>query len=162
MERRYCRRASGAGRVSQKWWIPALALVMLAAWWAAGRLQAPADIRLTPDARCDIGRRACSLPLPGGGSVALGLNPLPPKVMQPLTVDVRIDVPVRAVWVDFVGINMDMGFNRAELSPVGEGLWQGQVILPICASAEMRWEARVLMQHEGRMVEAPFAFVTRP
>ena len=90
-----------------------------------------------------------------------GLSPLPPRVMQPMQVTVSLDGPATAVWVDFVGLNMDMGFNRAELTADRQGLWQGQVVLPICSASEMQWEARVSVAGQGR-IEARFRFTTRP
>lgn len=109
-----------------------------------------------------MGDGPCTLRLPDGAAVRLGLTPLPPRVMAPMTIDVAVDGEAQAMWVDFVGINMDMGFNRSELSAQGGGLWQGEVVLPICTADEMQWEARVSLQREGQRIEAPFRFTTRP
>jgi len=148
--------------IRRLWWLPLLALSLLLGWWLGGRLQSPLPAqRLVADPACDLGRQACSLALPGGGRVTLALAPLPPRVMQPMQLTVTLDGPARSVWVDFVGINMDMGVNRAELVPVPGGLWKGQVILPICSAAQMQWEARVSVLREGR-IEAPFGFTTHP
>ena len=144
-----------------KWWLLLLAATMLAAWWAGRWLQAPVAVRLAPDPSCDVGRAPCALALPDGGGLSLSLAPLPPRVMQPMRLRVELSGAADAVWVDFVGINMDMGLNRAELSPQGAGLWEGQVVLPICSAAEMLWEARVMVQSGGG-IEAPFRFTTRP
>jgi hypothetical protein len=145
----------------QLWWLPLLLAAMALAWWVGGRLRPPADQVLAVDPACDVGQRSCSLPLPGGGRVGLSLSPLPPRVMQPMQVTVSVDGPATAVWVDFVGLNMDMGFNRAELAADPAGLWQGEVVLPVCSAAEMHWEARVVVVGQGR-IEAPFRFSTRP
>jgi hypothetical protein len=143
------------------WWLPLLLVAMWLAWWAGQLLHPPADHRLAVDPGCDVGRTACRLPLPQGGYVGLSLAPLPPRAMQPMQVSVELDGPAKAVWVDFVGLNMDMGVNRAELVAVRQGLWQGRVVLPICSASQMLWEARVSVAR-GQRIEAPFRFATRP
>lgn len=146
-----------------QWWLPLLALALAAGWWLGSRLQAPpAALRLPPVEDCQLQAGPCSARLPGGGQVRLALAPLPAKVMIPLTLDLALDAAASAVWVDFVGLNMDMGFNRAELAPADRGLWQGQVILPVCSAAEMRWEARVFIAGKDGLLEVPFILVTRP
>jgi hypothetical protein len=147
--------------MSARWWVLLLLATMLAAWWAGRWLQPTAAVRLSPDPACDVGTKPCTLRLPDGAALSFGLTPLPPRVMQTMTIRVELAGTAEAIWVDFVGINMEMGLNRAELSPRGRGLWQGEVMLPICSAAEMFWEARVMVQREGR-IEAPFRFVTRP
>lgn len=145
------------------WLLPLLLAATLLAAWLAGRwLQPAADVRLSADPACSVGDGPCTLRLPDGAAVRLGLTPLPPRVMAPMTIDVAVDGEAQAMWVDFVGINMDMGFNRSELSAQGGGLWQGEVVLPICTADEMQWEARVSLQREGQRIEAPFRFTTRP
>lgn len=142
------------------WW--SLPLILLAlAWWAADRLRPLADLRLPPDPQCDLASQACSLSLPGGDRLTLNMLPHPPVLMQPMAVEVVLTGPADAVWIDMIGLNMDMGPNRSELSPADEGLWKGQVILPVCSSAEMQWEARVTVLREGRRIAAPFPFTTR-
>jgi hypothetical protein len=148
--------------MSPRWWLPLLGVALVVTWWAASRLNTPTAQRLQPDPACDLTQGPCSLPLPDGGSISLALTPRPPKVMVPLSLRVDLEGPAAAVWVDFVGLNMEMGFNRAELTAGPGGLWQGQIILPICTAAEMQWEARVYIQQDHGQIEAPFAFATRP
>jgi hypothetical protein len=150
-------------RRDTRWLLPLLLVGTLLAAWLAGRwLQPAADVRLPADPACSVGDGPCTLRLPDGTALRLGLTPLPPRVMAPMTIDVAVDGQVQAMWVDFVGINMDMGLNRSELSARGAGLWHGEVVLPICSAAEMQWEARVSLQREGQRIEAPFRFTTRP
>jgi len=148
--------------MSPRWLLPLLGAALIAAWWTGTRLNAPTAQRLAPDPSCDLALGPCSLPLPGGDQVSLTLAPRPPRVMIPLSLSVDVAGSATAVWVDFVGLNMEMGFNRAELAAGPGGLWQGRIILPICTAAEMQWEARVYIQQDQVRIEAPFAFATRP
>lgn len=138
--------------------LPALALI----WWLAAQHDSRQTLRLPPDPGCDVAAKPCRLPLPEGGFVSLALSPSPPQLMKPMTVTVSLDANADRVWLDLVGLNMDMGPNRGELRRAANGLWQGAMIIPICGSARMDWEARVMVVTEGRTLEAPFTFVTRP
>ena len=139
-----------------------LPLALALAWWLAAHWQTPAEVRLPPDPSCDIASGPCVLRLPGGDVLRLRLTPSPPPLMKPIAVEVTISGPAERVWLDLVGMNMDMGPNRRELTRSPGGQWQGEVIIPVCSSAEMRWEARVMVVRDGRTTAAPFPFVTRP
>lgn len=145
-----------------RWWLVLLAVALVAGWWAGSRLRAPAALRVPPDSGCDLALGPCTRALPDGSQASLSLSPLPPRVMIPLTLQLSLDRPARAVWVDFVGRNMDMGFNRAELTPTPGGLWEGQVVLPVCSAAQMVWEARLYIARDDGLLEVPFGFATRP
>lgn len=143
-------------------WLGLLAIALAVGWWLGSRPQHPAAQRLAPDPGCDLAGGICHHTLPGGGRLTLSIDPAPPKVMVPLTLTVALDGRAQAIWVDFVGLNMDMGFNRAELAPAAGGLWSGQVVLPVCTAAEMHWEAKVFVATDDGLMEVPFRFSTRP
>jgi hypothetical protein len=101
-----------------------------------------------------------------------------------LELQVRIDaLPApRRVEVDFAGFDMDMGYNRVALRPVGSpidqeadqaadqiesqfgrqsGTYTGSGMLPICVRDRMTWEARVLIYLSDGILDAPFRFETK-
>lgn len=152
--------------MSLRYIVVALLLFALAA--AVGvwqrRLTSPPDVvRLSQARGCDLRAGPCSLPLPGGGRMSLSITPrtLPP--MQPLALEVTVTGSgAVAEWIDFVGVDMDMGFNRARLAPAGSGRFAGEGAIPVCVRARMLWEAQVLLSDGGRWFSAPFQFaVTR-
>ena len=49
----------------------------------------------------------------------------------------------KAVAVYFTMADMDMGFNRFDLSQQADGTWHGQAILPVCAAGRRDWGATV-------------------
>lgn len=142
-------------------WLPALLLVLFSATWFFSRSAVTPTQRLALDAQCDLSSTACELAVTPNWAVTAMLTPQPPSVMTPLTLAVTSEAPVAAVWVELVGLNMEMGFTRSELLPQADGLWKGQVMLPICSSRRMLWEARVFLQHNHGLVEAPFRFSTQ-
>ncbi|MCP3868575.1 MAG: hypothetical protein GY703_10855 [Gammaproteobacteria bacterium] len=114
-----------------------------------------------PDPDCDLRAGPCSLSLPGGGRISLGIEPRSIPVIQPLQLEVRVEgIDASRVEVDFQGIDMSMGFNRARLLPGGDGRFNGTGTIPVCIRNAMEWEARVLAETEEGLVSAPFRFIT--
>ena len=82
-------------------------------------------------------------------------------VARPLVLRVATQgLEVNAVAVDFIGLDMNMGYNRPTLTPAGPGRYLGNAMLPICVTGRMRWEARVLLTTPRGLFAAPFRFVT--
>jgi len=116
------------------------------------------------DEDCDLRAGPCFSALPGGGRVSLSIQPASIPVMQPLSLEVVVEgTEASNVELDFRGVDMNMGLNRAQLHAESEGRFQGEGVLPVCMSRRMLWEARVLLRTERGLVAAPFRFwTTRP
>jgi hypothetical protein len=96
-----------------------------------------------------------------GGEVTLDVEPRGIPVIRPLVLRVEIrGLEVSAVAVDFAGVDMQMGYNRPALAPVGSGSWRGTGMLPTCVRARMLWEAKVLLTTPAGLFAAPFRFET--
>ena len=142
------------------------ALVLLAVAFAAGhwirdRHTGEPDnvLALAPDLSCNLRAGPCRLPLPDGGEVALDILPRSLAPMAPLQLEVWVSgAPLEARWIDFAGINMDMGFNRASLKPRAAGQFTGSGMIPVCVSDRMIWEARVMLSDDRDWISAPFRF----
>lgn len=144
------------------WWLPLLLVVLFALAWWVQHAQRPSAERLPVDQQCDLATAPCELRLPDGARVQIALAPLPPKALLPLTLTLRSEAEITAAWVDVVGVDMEMGVSRSELVGADKGLWQGRLVLPICSSTRMHWEARLYLQREQGLIEAPLHFSTRP
>jgi hypothetical protein len=122
----------------------------------------PQPARLAPlDPACDLRAGPCVGRLPGGGTITFGVQPTAIPMMEPLTLDVSLEgILAQRVEVDFVGVEMNMGFNRPALEAAGGGRYQGQGMLPVCVRDAMEWEARVLAHTDQGLVMAPFRFIT--
>ncbi|MES9900920.1 MAG: hypothetical protein ABW148_18135 [Sedimenticola sp.] len=112
------------------------------------------------DGECDLRAGPCSSELPGGGRITFGIEPLTLPLLKPLQLQVNVEgVDAESVEVDFIGIGMEMGFNRPALSASTAGRFSGEGILPVCVRDAMEWEARVLVQSDRGLVAAPFRFI---
>ena len=49
----------------------------------------------------------------------------------------------KAVAVYFTMADMDMGFNRFDLSQQADGAWHGQAMLPVCSAGRRDWRATI-------------------
>ncbi|NKN34489.1 hypothetical protein HF203_14810 [Marichromatium bheemlicum] len=137
-----------------------------ATWFAVRGLLtgiAPDARWISADPGCDLATRACDLALPGGGAVRLAVTPHDPiPLITPLRLQVAVtEREVESVAVDFAGVDMEMGYNRITLDPLGAGRFAGKGMLPVCARTLMRWEARVLLETPDGLLVAPFRFETR-
>lgn len=92
--------------------------------------------------------------------MTLAITPSQIPLMQPLRLSVVIaGLTAREIGVEIRGLNMDMGLNRTLLTPVADGRWEGETILPLCSQRRMEWEAAVLLRADQRL-EVPFRFHT--
>ncbi|MEA3641263.1 MAG: hypothetical protein VBE63_15165 [Lamprobacter sp.] len=116
---------------------------------------------LSPD--CDLLTQACSVWFATGAEVELDIQPRGIPAVHPLALRVSLKglpTPER-VEVDFAGVEMAMGFNRADLSwDLESAAWTGKGMLPVCVRDRMTWEARVLLHYPDRLLAAPFRFVS--
>lgn len=111
------------------------------------------------DPGCDLRQGPCRLAFDDGATVRLGIEPRSIPAATPLDLSVAITgLDTHAVEIDFVGVDMNMGYNRAALTLESPGLYRGSGVLPVCVSARMHWEARVLIHTPEGIRAAPFRF----
>ena len=114
-----------------------------------------------PDPDCDLRAGPCTARFPDGRAVRFAIEPRAIPIATPLRLGVEASgFATTAVEVDFVGVDMNMGFNRVALREVRPGRYEGQGMLPVCARARMLWEARVLLHTPEGILAAPFRFAT--
>lgn len=157
---------TSGNRLTAALWLVAGLLALAVAAVALTRLPALSDLptaeRAPLEPGCDPRAGPCTVRFAGGGSVTLDITPRGIPSVTPLAVRARLaGLPTpRLVEIDFVGVDMDMGFNRAPLTPAGADAWQGKAMLPVCVRARMTWEARVLIHLPSGLLLAPFRFDT--
>lgn len=138
--------------------ILALVLVGAVSYKLSPLLLPKADVVAMPDAACDLHRAPCAANLPGGVRMSFSLMPRPVQAAVPLVAEVALEgVKAERVAVDFAGVGMNMGFNRPRLAGDG-GRFAGEVILPVCISARMTWQATVLIETGDQRIAVPFRF----
>ncbi len=118
-------------------------------------------VRAPLDLKCDLRDAPCSVVFPDGARVTFSIKPETIPVVAPLRFEVVVQgMEADGVVVDFVGVDMNMGFNRAHLNKGETGRFAGDGMLPVCVRDVMEWEARVLIATADGLMEAPFRFVT--
>ncbi len=138
-----------------------IALAGVAAYKALPLLNPEIGGMAALDSTCDLRSGPCQSALPGGGSVRFAINTPGIPLVKPLALEVRLQgVDASKVEVDFVGIDMNMGFNRLSLEKGDDGVFTGTGMLPVCVRVAMEWEARVLVTTPRGLLAAPFRFIT--
>ncbi len=139
----------------------AAAVLVLLATQRERFLSPPVAETAALDAHCDLNQSACTVALPKGGQLTFAIQPRPVPVARPLKLSVTLKGrQANTVEVDFVGLNMNMGFNRPRLERRQEGVFAGPGELAVCTRRKMDWEARVLLHTDDGIVMAPFRFST--
>jgi hypothetical protein len=137
--------------------------VVVVAWIKVSPILNPTLVAVAPlNNRCDLRAGSCEVAFPQTGArVAFEVTPRQIPVAEKLRLAVRTEgVEARTVEVDFAGVDMNMGYNRARLEQTGPGEFSGTGMLPVCVRDRMTWEARVLLQTQLGLIAAPFRFET--
>lgn len=135
----------------------ALACVAVIGYKLSARLHST-DAILLPRSSCAPSIQDCTIPLPHGGQLQLSIAPRPIRPLQKLSLKVRITgVKAEKVEIDFDGVDMSMGYNRAILSGDG-GTFFGEAMLPVCITGTMTWKATVIVTADNERFAAPFHF----
>ena len=143
----------------------AIATIVGLAFYQTWPLLFPEVAEAAPlDASCDLRTRPCTAVFPGGGSLSFSIEPRSLPLMKPLRLNIEAEgLDVDSVEVDFSGVNMNMGYNRVQLSSSTDSALvtaTGQAVLPVCVRNRMAWEAKVMLQTERGLLVAPFRFDT--
>lgn len=136
-----------------------IALVVVVGYKLSPILLPKADLTVQPDPSCNLHRQACSVTLPGGGTVELSSSVRPIPMVKPFTVQVRVEgVRVSRVEVDFAGTEMNMGLIRPRLQERTAGTFAAETTLPVCVTGDMDWQATVLLETDNQRIAIPYRF----
>ena len=120
-------------------------------------------VEVTPPA-CDLNRGSCPFSIMTLAASEtpwmFSISPHPIPVSTPLTLTLTPPPgkQPRAISVDLMGDNMDMGLIRIVLVPTADGRWEGVGSIPICVTGSMRWRARLYLQLEKTRIQADWVF----
>lgn len=149
-----------------RWIVPLLTLVLavlaVGAVYIAWPILFPKiSHSLSPDPACDLRAGDCRLVFPNGEKVVFRILPRDIPLIEPIQIQVDLEgLEARKVMVDFAGMDMNMGFNRPELSLVEGRRFAGTARIPVCVRKRMDWEARVMVETPEGLWVAPFRFYT--
>lgn len=158
----HLRRSGGNGPARRRQLCKAVAsvLVILATSQGCDKWrQPPITTGRVLDPSCHIDATACEAVFGDGTMVNLSIEQSPPRPLEPLDFHVRVTgMDPGAVSVELVGITMNMGPNRTALMSAGNGVYQGQGMVPVCIRDRMEWQAIVRLETRARVYEVPFRF----
>lgn len=139
--------------------IELIALIVVVGYKLSPMLMPKVDVTIQPDPQCNLQQQACTVTLPSGGLVELSMAPRPIPMVKPFEVAVTTTgfSPAR-VEVDFTGIDMNMGYNRPQLSARSDGRFSGEATLPVCITGMMDWQATVLIETGSERIAVPYRF----
>lgn len=138
-----------------------IVLVVVVGYKLSPWLLPQSDLSVAPDPACNLQQQACGVTLPDGGRLTFSVNTQPIPLIKPFGVNVEVrNSRVKNVAIDFAGVDMDMGFNRPQLTEKSAGIFVGEATLPICVTGHMTWQATVLLETPDARIAVPFRFVT--
>ena len=140
---------------------------LLAGYWLKPPPSPQAE-ELVIDTFCDVTTDRCAIEGKGKAAalnLTLELGPNP-AVMEPFTVTLTDwgdeELQLDDAIISFSMVGMDMGLNRYRLEAQGDGVWQGQATLPVCAAGRRDWQADLrLTTAAGEHYQVQALFVTR-
>ncbi|MES9860811.1 MAG: hypothetical protein ABW157_08095 [Candidatus Thiodiazotropha sp. LLP2] len=113
------------------------------------------------DPQCDLRQGPCISSINTDVQISFSIQPQEIPLVKPLKLHVQVKgVNAHKVEVDFVGVDMNMGFNRVVLQQYEAGLYEGDGMIPVCVRDSMEWEAKVLITTDQGLLSAPYRFIT--
>jgi hypothetical protein len=123
----------------------ALVAIAVAGWWLKRPAEAVAIACADPLAGCAFSHRGAA------ASVRFSAQPAPLEAFG-----IRVAAPGAArISAEFQMVGMDMGFNRYDLRPAGDGAFAAQVTLPVCVTGRRDW--KLFLDVDGARYELPFS-----
>lgn len=110
---------------------------------------------------CNLHVKACDVRLSDGSNVTLDISPKPIPLMQPLTFHVNAPaLSLPFIELKLFATNMNMGFHTVKLIAKGDGLYEGEGMLPTCVVGNMIWQTNLIINHTHQSIGAIFYFQT--
>ena len=117
------------------------------------------DIDLLSEHGCNLQKEKCSF-LYKGKSFDIIVVDKPILINKKHSIEIRGQFDgIDEVWIDFKGLEIDMGHNRVKLNREGMK-YKGQIYLPSCSLNIMTWKAIVLMKSGDKRFGFRYKFQT--
>lgn len=124
-------------------------------WWIGDThfVQAPSS--------CDLHQNSCNVTLKNNISLEFDINPKPIPLMKPLQFRVLLsDIQLPSIEISLFATNMNMGLHTFKLYPKGNGVYEGEGMLPTCVMGNMLWQANLIINAPSESLGAVFYFKT--
>jgi hypothetical protein len=125
--------------------VVALGAIAVAGWWLKRPAEAVAIRCADTLAGCAFSHRGAT------ANVRFSTQPAPLQAFE-----LRVAAPGAArISAEFQMVGMDMGFNRYDLRPAGNGRFASNVTLPVCVSGRHDW--LLYLDVDGSRYALPFS-----
>ena len=119
--------------------------------------QAVNDVRILGEAvDCLLSESACKV-----AGYTLEFKDRPIRPLTPIKVEMQTVAAVSSVVLDLEMLDMDMGVNRFKLAQEAEGIWKGEIMIPVCATGRRDWVANMLIESEQGNEKVVYSFIVQ-
>lgn len=124
-------------------------------WWVGQTHFTPAP------KECNLHNTACNVTLENNLNVTFDISPKPIPLMKTLTFRAQIEnIDLPYLELKLFATNMNMGFHSFKLYAKGNGIYEGEGILPTCIVGNMIWQANLILNTSSQSLGAIFSFQT--
>jgi hypothetical protein len=146
----------------KNWWVIIILslLVLLGYGWARFK-----QAEITPDLSqsellgkvvdCDLSQQGCTLE----GYQLEFERPVKPLTL--LKARLLSEHPIDSAVLYLEMKDMDMGINRFTFRQVGQGAWEADMIIPVCATGRRDWFASLVILADGKHQRLVFPFTVK-
>ena len=122
-----------------------------------------ADAVVAEAVACDLRQGGCEITI-NNQVVLFEIVPHDIKILEPLSISLKSSQKTKfspkKASVEFEGLNMDMGYNRVFLEPIGQGEFKGTGMIPACTAETMHWLIHLLLETESGTRDFQFDLTT--
>lgn len=113
-------------------------------------------------AACDLRKEPCKAADEFGRTISFSISPANIPLMQALTPQVQVEnfPTIQSIQLLIEGVNMYMGYQTVALKEAQSHNWQGKLVLPICSTTTMQWQATLTLSTVDGNFQAKFPFTT--
>lgn len=106
---------------------------------------------------CDLQKVDCPITIPNLGEAMVSITPRPIKMNEQLKIKLSLQKDAQVMF-DFMGLEMDMGYNRPILKLLDNG-HEAQAFLPACTDKQMTWQLTVLVKNDEQTYGYVYKFL---
>ena len=119
------------------------------------RAKADENIQVVSDTKkCALHLNKCKASLSKKKFITLEATPKPITHNQVTTFRVvTSDDKIIPIEIDFVGINLNMGYLRPQLKKIGKNTYNAQIQIPFCEEKQMQWKVQVIFQNSNNKTQ---------
>ena len=123
-------------------------------WWAG-------NTKFVIVKECNPNIERCDAMLIDNTHLSLDIEPKPVPLMKTIRFRVTIEDPsLPFVEATLFATNMNMGLHTFKLLSKGNGLYEGEGMLPTCIVGNMIWQTNIVLNKPAKSIGATFFFQT--